>query len=253
MKNSLPREVLPERQKGAILETKTSGGLSQDSGGSFSPAVPEDRLRFKRLSELDYWKRKKTGEGVLNHAHYPEFFTRHFGFEKSFWAGKKILDVGCGPRGSLEWAEDAACRVGCDPLAAEYLEVGITAHRMRYVAGEAERMPFPDGTFDGVFSFNSLDHVDHLPETCREIIRVIAPGGFFLLLTDVNHEPTVCEPAEYSWDIVSSFLPVLTLLEERHYERAESGLYQSIWANVPFDHGKRVERRGVLSAKFQKK
>jgi len=124
---------------------------------------------------------------------------------------------------------------------------------MKYAAGGAERMPFPDRLFDGVFSFNSLDHVEDLSRAAEEMIRVVAPDGFFLLLTDVNHAPTVCEPVEYSWDIVSLFSPALELVAERHYEQAESGMYQSIRANVPFDHGNPDKRRGVLSAKFQKK
>ena len=87
------------------------------------------------------------------------------------------MDIGCGPRGSLEWAEMATVRVGLDPLAESYRELGTEEHRMQYVASGSENVPFPDGTFDIVTSFNSLDHVHNLNKTIREIKRVLKPGG----------------------------------------------------------------------------
>jgi ubiquinone/menaquinone biosynthesis C-methylase UbiE len=35
-------------------------------------------------------------------------------------------------------------------------------HGMTYVAARSEEIPFPEGYFDVVSSFNSLDHVDDL-------------------------------------------------------------------------------------------
>jgi ubiquinone/menaquinone biosynthesis C-methylase UbiE len=95
--------------------------------------------------------------------------------------------------------------------------------------------------------------VDDLDAAIAEIKRIVAPGGLFLLLTDVNHEPTPCEPTCYSWDIVERFRPEMDLLKEQRYERVESGIYDSIDADVPYDHSKEDRRPGVLSAKFAKK
>jgi hypothetical protein len=41
-----------------------------------------------------------------------------------FFKGKKFLDIGCGPRGSLEWASQATTRVCADPLAVQYGKLG---------------------------------------------------------------------------------------------------------------------------------
>src|SRR4029079_10710133 len=101
------------------------------------------------------------------------FYTSHFGLSASDYAGKRILDIGCGPRGSLEWADMTAERVGLDPLADEYLKLGAKNHKMSYVAAPSEKIPFPDGHFDVVCSFNSLDHVDDIPTTINKIIRVV--------------------------------------------------------------------------------
>jgi len=146
----------------------------------------------KMAHELDYWKSRKKTEGILSHNHYKYFYTTHFGFDETFFNGKKILDIGCGPRGSLEWAEMTSERVGLDPLVRSYRRLGIDAHRMTYINARAEKIPFYDRYFDVVCSFNSLDHVDDLDLTVREIIRVIASGGLFLLLTQIGHAPTIC-------------------------------------------------------------
>jgi SAM-dependent methyltransferase len=206
----------------------------------------------KARSELDYWQTRKASEGVLANDHFQHFYTTHFGLSGEDYRSKRVVDIGCGPRGSLEWATMAAERIGVDPLADSYRALGADGQGMRYVQAPAENIPFADGYFDVVCSFNSLDHVDDLDRSIAEIIRVLAPGGLFLLLTDLHEEPTACEPVVFSWDIVQRFQPQLSLLEERHYEKHVDGLYQSIDANVSFDHGDPATRYGVLSAKFTK-
>lgn len=45
------------------------------------------------------------------------------------------------------------------------------------VVGKGERLPFPDGSFDGVFSAYVVRNLDSLPETLAEVARVLRPGG----------------------------------------------------------------------------
>lgn len=210
-------------------------------------ALPQ-RLSAKENAELDYWRRQRSREGTLSNRHYERFYTQHFGLDAGFYAGRRILDVGCGPRGSLEWAGEASERVGLDPLAHVYRELGTDAHAMRYVSATCEAIPFPDAYFDVVCSFNSLDHVEDLEASIAELTRVIAVGGLFLLLTDVDHPPTECEPMVFSWDIVDRFRPPLRALRVEHYEKVERGIYQSIDAAIRYDHDDPTPRYGVLSA-----
>ena len=73
-----------------------------------------------------------------------------FGVAPSWYDGK-LLDVGCGPRGSFDWASGAAARVGLDPLADRYVaELAVDTNAMDYVNGYAEAMPFANETFDVV-------------------------------------------------------------------------------------------------------
>ena len=206
---------------------------------------------LKGKCELEYWRGRVRQEVTLHNDHYAWFYTTHFGFEDEFYRNKRVLDIGCGPRGSLEWADMAEERVGLDPLADSYRELGAKHHKMSYVQAPAERIPFADGHFDVVCSFNSLDHVDNLDESISEILRVLAPGGHFLLLTDVNHEPTPTEPVELGWDIVDRFAPPLEVLETGRFEKLESGIYDSVRA-APYDEDDASARAATLSAKFRK-
>ena len=209
-------------------------------------------IRIKRIRELYYWKYMKEGEKDLSSKHYQEFFTSHFDLNKEFYINKKILDIGCGPRGSLEWADMVSERIGLDCLANEYLKLGADKHKMAYVNAPAEKIPFDEDYFDVVSSFNSLDHVDDIDNTIKEIKRVLKPKGIFLLITDVNHEPTVTEPLTFSWDIINEFEPEFEKIEEKHYEK-QNGIYKSIRENKIYDHKDLTKRPGVLSVRFKKK
>jgi len=208
-------------------------------------------IRIKRMRELYYWKSVKKEEKDLSSKHYQQFFTSNFDLNKEFYINKKILDIGCGPRGSLEWADMASERIGLDCLADEYLKLGADKHKMTYVNAPAEKIPFDDDYFDIISSFNSLDHVDDIDNTIKEIKRVLKPKGIFLLITDVNHEPTVTEPLTLSWDIINEFEPEFEKIEEKHYEK-QNGIYKSIRENRIYDHTDVTKRPGVLSVRFKK-
>ncbi len=51
------------------------------------------------------------------------------------------------------------------------------ADRIRLVAGQAERLPFPDGAFDALTFTYLLRYVADPAATLRELARVVAPGG----------------------------------------------------------------------------
>ncbi len=216
-------------------------------------------LSEKENAEMAFWESRTLDNGMLSNDHYEYFYTTHFGIENSYYRDKKILDIGCGPRGSLEWATEAQVRVGLDPLADAYRRLGTERHGMEYSANAAENIPYANEYFDIVCSLNSLDHVDNLNLVIPEIIRVLAPEGLFLLLTDIHLHPTVLEPAAFSWDIVERFSPELEIVEQFHFEysvKSAEGfgdIYQSLKNAIPFNHSDPTERYGIISALFRKR
>src|SRR5260221_89505 len=193
------------------------------------------RREAKRRAELAYWKRQHELESGLRGDNYERFFTTFFGLSRSDYDGKRVLDVGCGPRGSLEWATNAAERVGLDPLADDYRGLAASSHEMAYVAGTAEAIPFPSGHFEVIAAFNSLDHVDDVARAVAELARVAGPGALFLLVTEVGHEPTFTEPQSLTWDVLARFEDNWEVLESRRYARVSDNMMESLDAAVSPD------------------
>jgi SAM-dependent methyltransferase len=204
--------------------------------------------RLERRAELEFWKSRGDliGDGRGRWA-----YTELFGIEPGFYNGKRLLDVGCGPRGSLDWATQAAARVGIDPLADEYVRLGADAEAMEYLEGVAERMPFTDASFDVVGSFNSLDHVDDVPCAVAEIARVLAPGGTFLLTTELNHRARLMEPQTFGWEVTRLFEPAFEVVDVRRYAPTGAGIGDAIRARRPYDDPE-GRAPGVLAARLRR-
>jgi SAM-dependent methyltransferase len=202
----------------------------------------------KGKHETRYWRGRAREEGTLGNWHYEGVFTTHFDLGAAFFAGKRVLDVGCGPRGSLEWAHMAAERVGLDPLADTYREFGIDRHTMKYVTAPAEKMPFEAGSFDVVTCLNALDHVDDLEDTIAELTRVAADGATLLVMVETGHPATSTEPQEVTWDIVDKFAEWDVTWTRRNGVRDDHQLYQSIDQGIPYRTGP-----GLLRARLVRK
>jgi ubiquinone/menaquinone biosynthesis C-methylase UbiE len=207
----------------------------------------------KSKAELDYWRARKEREGTLSNHWYERAFTEPFGLRKAFFDGKRILDIGCGPRGSLEWADNATERVGLDPLAALYRELGTDRHKMRYLPAPCEAIPVPDGSFDVVCSLNSIDHVDDIDASIAEIKRVVQVGGTILLMTDLHDDPTPTEPVVLSWNLIDRFNPECVAVFIRHLEKIHRGNgHESVFAGVHYDHANPKKRYGILVSMLQR-
>jgi len=102
---------------------------------------PKAREKFKKLNEWAFWKiYMYRDRNEYRNKHYAHCFTEVFGIEKRYYDGKRMLDVGCGPLGSLEWADNSSRRVGLDVLAKQYVAMNQGAHKMEYVTGGSEQI-----------------------------------------------------------------------------------------------------------------
>ena len=211
------------------------------------------RANYKKHSaETAFWK-SWYSKNKFDNSFYKHFYTSYFGIDGEEYRGRAILDIGCGPQGTLEWADEAKERVGLDPLVKQYRKLGIGAHRMGYVCAPSEKIPFPSEHFDFVTSFNSLDHVDNVDKTLYEITRVLKNGGTLLLITEINHAPTSCEPQTLTEELVDrlsrDFTPVTVNFAAL---RSDHAIYKSLLENVPYIRGPKPAP-GLLSARLTKK
>lgn len=109
-----------------------------------------------------------------------------------------VLDAGCGA-GRTTVALGRAlkkCRiVALDRFDSDYIEDGGglllkqnlrragLGERVRIEQGDLTALPFPDQTFDAAASAHAIDHLGPQREQgLREILRVLKPGGRFLLI-----------------------------------------------------------------------
>lgn len=220
-------------------------------GIGFRVLLPE---QYKQRHELRFWRQRYDAEGrSLSNDHYEKYYTRFFGLAREFYRGKRMIDIGCGPRGSLEWADMAAERVGLDPLASEYLKLGARRHRMRYVNAGSESIPFPAGYFDAAFAFNSLDHVREPGKSIAEIKRIVRPGGIFLLITEINHKPTPTEPQTLSWDVLDQFAPEFDRRWAKAFEIEGALVYQAVDRGREYDATDSTRRSALLCARFERR
>jgi SAM-dependent methyltransferase len=203
----------------------------------------------KEEAELAFWRGRQEAEGVLRHGHYERFYTTQFELTRDDYAGKRVLDIGCGPRGSLEWADTALERVGLDPLVTSYRDLGIDEHETTYVEAGAEQIPFPDGHFDIVAVFNALDHVDDADAAIAEMTRVTRAGGIGLVIVEVNHKPTPTEPQSLEWDILDRFTGWEVVMERRTGINGRHDVYGSWQHREPSD----LEKPGIVGARLRKR
>lgn len=108
-----------------------------------------------------------------------------FEFEK--WANKKVLEIGCGAGiDSLEFARNGAVVTATDVTdnalkltRALSEEAGIPVNIKR---ASAIALPFPDESFDCVYSFGVLHHFPDIEKALQEIRRVLTPGGTVMVM-----------------------------------------------------------------------
>lgn len=97
---------------------------------------------------------------------------------------RTVLDAGCGAGRMLPVLAGLGCRVEGVDLSPRMIDRSRRDHGSfpSQVASIAD-LPFPDGSFDGVFSWYSTIHSPDtdLPRIVSEVSRVLRPAGLFLV------------------------------------------------------------------------
>lgn len=100
--------------------------------------------------------------------------------------GRRLLEVGFGMGTDLFQFASAGTLVSGVDLSPEHLRIA----RQRFALyglpadlrlADAEQLPFPDGTFDAVYTFGVIHHTPDTQKAVDEIHRVLKPGGVAII------------------------------------------------------------------------
>jgi ubiquinone/menaquinone biosynthesis C-methylase UbiE len=101
-------------------------------------------------------------------------------------AGKTVLEVGSGRGGGASYV--ARYHRPAQITGADFSPQAVALCQRRHAAvanlafavGDAERLPFPDASFDAVINVESSHCYGHIDRFFAEAARVLRPGGWFL-------------------------------------------------------------------------
>ena len=103
------------------------------------------------------------------------------------FAGRRVLDVGCGNGYVLS----RYAREGAEVFGVDLTDAAVSLCRKRFefmgLTGDfrranAEALPFPDATFDCVTSMGVLHHTPGTEAAVAEVHRVLKPGGRLIVM-----------------------------------------------------------------------
>ncbi|MDP3918223.1 MAG: class I SAM-dependent methyltransferase [Candidatus Woesebacteria bacterium] len=151
---------------------------------------------------------KKTGEDL--HAHVPAnwYFeslkkdplqkywhaTRFREVRKVTTPADLVLDVGCADgvfSDIVRKSTKASKLVGIDIVksSVEWAKKHWSKNKkMKFIVGDAHKLPFKNGTFDAVFCLEALEHVVNPVQVFKEFKRVLKKGGYGVFLVPSDND-----------------------------------------------------------------
>jgi ubiquinone/menaquinone biosynthesis C-methylase UbiE len=128
-------------------------------------------------------------------------------------AGKDVLEVSCGHGGGASYLMRTlrpASYTGLDlnTVGIEFCRKRHTLTGLNFVQGNAERLPFPDRSFDAVVNVEAAINYQDVPRFFAEVERVLRPGGRFLY-ADIRYADEIG-----TWEADLANIP-MRLLSER--------------------------------------
>ncbi len=132
--------------------------------------------------------------------------------EAGLHAGSRVLDVGCGTGNYARALQEATgCAIsGVEPSNQMRQRAESAATWTALAAGSAEVLPFPESSFDLVYSTDVIHHVGDRNAYFAGASRVLAPGGRIATVTDSRQDIARRRP-------LSNYFPETAAIEERRY------------------------------------
>jgi ubiquinone/menaquinone biosynthesis C-methylase UbiE len=138
----------------------------------------------------------EAGDEFANHAHTRYELEPHIPEFAQFAQarGLRVLEVGVGMGADyLEWLKAGAIATGVDLSRTSIEQTRRRCHQAGYTAdlqvADAEHLPFPNESFDLVYSYGVMHHSPDTTRCVREAWRVLKPGGQIRLM--LYHHPSL--------------------------------------------------------------
>lgn len=98
------------------------------------------------------------------------------------YAGKKVLDIGCGIGRHLDILETAKLRVGVD-ISLGALKRAQALSDDVFAQANAYHLPFKSHSWDTILSVDVIEHLEYPSDLLQEIARLLQVNGLLILQT----------------------------------------------------------------------
>lgn len=112
---------------------------------------------------------------------YPDQLAKHLATKFGMKAGQRLIDVGCGRGDFLR----GFIRLGLECYGVDQTDAAkkICPEADIKIANLEKELPYPDNTFDIVYSKSVIEHFYHPENLAAEMHRILKPGGILVALT----------------------------------------------------------------------
>jgi ubiquinone/menaquinone biosynthesis C-methylase UbiE len=184
---------------------------------------PETLKYFEAISE----RRNKLEPFIADYAQFDR------------WAGKRVLELGCGAGSDLlRFAKAGARTTGIDlsPRSASLAKTRLRLYNCQgnVLIADAEQLPFKADSFDLVYSWGVLHHTPDTQQAIKEVYRVTKPGREICIM--LYHRHSLVALQMYLMYGLFAFKPLRSLKDilANHYESPGTKAYTVVEAQEMF-------------------
>ncbi len=192
--------------------------------------ITNNKLKKEVWSKESYYK--TAGEGSTDFDHPAMKKLVEIAAEFS-----RILDMGCGEGTRLgKLVTKNQKGFGID-ISTKAIEIAKRKYpQLNFKTGDLEKLPFDDNEFDLVYSAFVFEHLDNPGKVIEEGIRVLKPGGKFLIVAPNYGAPNRASPpfkgnrlSKLAKGFVKDFLPSKNLSWNKVEPIADASGYEIDW------------------------
>ncbi|GEM_PF-3278669 len=178
-KRNKEADLQAKRKIGQYYDGDTAGDLLGLPGAGIIALMSGDQLHPPMVFNDKFWSDGRLWQEGATES------VRQLANLAGINANSRVLDVGCGIGGASRLlAKEYGCNVKGLNISSLQIEtaklmtsVSGLADKISFIIGDAESIPFPDSSFNHVWSMNMFYHIPDKTAAFKEFARVIESGG----------------------------------------------------------------------------